>query len=96
MTVHSEDTHQHSLPALRDVPINVTNLPRLIVLALVRLYQMTFSRMLPQSTCRFYPTCSHYGYQSIFKYGLLRGGWMAFKRILKCQPFHPGGYDPVP
>jgi putative membrane protein insertion efficiency factor len=72
------------------------NLPRLPVLALIRLYQMTISRGLPASTCRFYPTCSHYSYQAIAKYGLLRGGWMAVRRVLQCQPFHPGGFDPVP
>jgi hypothetical protein len=96
MTVHSQKTHQQSQPSLRDVPITLGNLPRLIVLSLIRLYQLTFSRMLPQSTCRFYPTCSHYGFQAIHKYGLLRGGWLAFVRILKCQPFNPGGFDPVP
>jgi putative membrane protein insertion efficiency factor len=96
MTVQSEHSHQHSQPSLRDVPINVGNLPRILVLSLIRLYQLTFSRMLPQSTCRFYPTCSHYGFQAIYKYGLLKGGWLGFVRILKCQPFNPGGYDPVP
>jgi len=57
---------------------------------------MTFSRLLPADTCRFYPSCSHYGYEAIDKYGAIKGGWMAIKRIAKCQPFHPGGYDPVP
>jgi putative membrane protein insertion efficiency factor len=96
MTVHSQKTHQQSQPSLRDIPVTPGNVPRLIVLSVIRFYQLTFSRMLPQSTCRFYPTCSHYGFQAIHKYGLFRGGWMAFTRILKCQPFNPGGYDPVP
>jgi putative membrane protein insertion efficiency factor len=65
-------------------------------LGLIKLYQMTFSRLLPANTCRFYPSCSHYGYEAIDKYGIFKGGWMAVKRIAKCQPFHPGGYDPVP
>ena len=56
---------------------------------------MTISRTLPTDTCRFYPTCSHYGYQAVFKYGVLKGGWMAFSRVLRCNPFNPGGYDPV-
>ncbi|MDV7396243.1 membrane protein insertion efficiency factor YidD, partial [Arthrospira platensis SPKY1] len=42
------------------------------------------------------PSCSHYGYEAIQKYGLLKGGWMAVKRIGRCHPFNPGGYDPVP
>jgi len=83
-------------PALREVPITLANLPRLPVLALIRFYQMTVSRVLPDGTCRFYPTCSHYGYQAIAKYGLVRGGGLAIWRILRCQPFNPGGFDPVP
>ncbi|MBN9391358.1 MAG: membrane protein insertion efficiency factor YidD [Chloroflexi bacterium] len=66
------------------------------LLWLIKLYQMTFSRLLPADTCRFYPTCSHYGYEAIEKYGAFKGSWLAVKRIAKCQPFHPGGYDPVP
>lgn len=65
-------------------------------LGLIKLYQMTISKILPADTCRFYPSCSHYGYEAIDKYGFFKGGWMAVKRIAKCQPFHPGGYDPVP
>lgn len=66
-----------------------------IALLLIRLYQKTISRALPPS-CRFTPSCSVYGYQAIEKYGLLKGGWMAVKRISRCHPFNPGGYDPVP
>ena len=66
-----------------------------LFMGFVRLYQMTFSKMLPPS-CRFTPSCSHYGYEAIRKYGTLKGGWMALKRVARCQPFHPGGYDPVP
>lgn len=66
-----------------------------IVLFLIRVYQKTLSRVLPPS-CRFTPSCSHYGYEAIQKYGLLKGGWMAVKRIGRCHPFNPGGYDPVP
>ena len=65
------------------------------MLALIRAYQMTISRVLPAGTCRFYPTCSHYGYQAIAKYGLIKGGAMAAWRVLRCQPFSAGGYDPV-
>jgi len=66
-----------------------------LLMGLIRLYQMTFSRMMPPS-CRFTPSCSHYGYEAVHKYGALKGGWMAIKRIARCHPLNPGGYDPVP
>ena len=66
-----------------------------VLMGLIRLYQATFSKMLPPS-CRFTPSCSHYGYEAIRKYGALKGGWMAVKRVSRCHPFNPGGYDPVP
>ncbi len=66
-----------------------------LFLLLIRFYQKTFSRVLPPS-CRFTPSCSHYGYQAIEKYGVVKGGWLAIKRIARCHPFTPGGYDPVP
>ena len=68
---------------------------KLILLGLIRLYQSTLSRVLPP-TCRFYPSCSHYGYQAILRYGPWRGGWLAIKRVARCHPWNPGGYDPVP
>ena len=66
-----------------------------VALWLIRIYQMTLSRVLPAS-CRFIPSCSEYGYQAIKKYGLLKGGWLAISRIARCHPLNPGGYDPVP
>ncbi|HLG51730.1 MAG: membrane protein insertion efficiency factor YidD [Chloroflexi bacterium] len=65
-----------------------------LVLALIRLYQLTLSRVLPPA-CRFYPTCSQYAYEAVARYGVLRGGWLAMGRLLRCHPFNPGGYDPV-
>jgi putative membrane protein insertion efficiency factor len=85
-----------SEPRLRDLPLSLSNLPRWLFLALIRFYQWSFSRLLPPDTCRFYPSCSHYSYQAIYKYGIIKGGWMAIWRILRCNPFNPGGYDPVP
>ncbi len=66
-----------------------------IGMAMIRVYQMTLSKALPPS-CRFEPSCSHYTYEAIEKYGLIKGSWLGFKRILRCNPFNPGGYDPVP
>ncbi|GAB4574979.1 MAG: membrane protein insertion efficiency factor YidD [Anaerolineae bacterium] len=66
-----------------------------IALLLIRLYQRTLSRVLPPS-CRFTPTCSVYTYQAIEKYGFFKGGWLGVKRISRCHPLNPGGYDPVP
>ena len=93
---HLDDTPVTSDPRLRDLPLTVFTIPRWPILALIRLYQMTISKTLPGGTCRFYPTCSHYGYQAIFKYGVIKGGWMAAWRVLRCNPFNPGGFDPVP
>jgi putative membrane protein insertion efficiency factor len=64
-----------------------------IGIGLIRLYRIVFA-WLP-SSCRFYPTCSNYTEQAILKYGLLRGGWMGARRIARCHPWNPGGYDPV-
>jgi uncharacterized protein len=83
-------------PNLRDLPRRIEYLPRLLPLALIRLYQATLSKTLPPDTCRFYPSCSHYGYQAIYKYGLIKGGLMAGWRVLRCNPFNRGGFDPVP
>ena len=85
-----------SEPRLRDLPRRLVNWPRMILLAVIRFYQMTIARGLPANTCRFYPSCSHYGYQSIYKYGAAKGSLMAAWRLLRCNPFNPGGYDPVP
>ena len=68
---------------------------RSIILTLLRLYKRFISPMLG-SSCRFYPTCSQYTYESIEKYGVLKGSWMGIKRIGRCNPLHPGGFDPVP
>ncbi len=66
-----------------------------VILAGIGLYQETLSRVLP-STCRFHPSCSEYAYQAVARFGALKGTWLALRRILRCHPFHPGGYDPLP
>jgi putative membrane protein insertion efficiency factor len=65
-----------------------------IIILLIRGYQIIISPLLPKS-CRFYPTCSQYTILAIEKYGVFKGVFLGSKRILKCHPFHPGGYDPL-
>ena len=65
------------------------------MLFLIRLYRRYISPMLGPH-CRYTPTCSQYAIEAIEKYGALKGGWLALRRILRCHPFHPGGDDPVP
>ena len=88
--------HTHERLPLRDLQLKFTNIPRLLMLYPIRLYQRTISRTLPENTCLFYPSCSHYGYEAIYKHGAIKGGGMATWRILRCNPFNKGGYDPVP
>lgn len=66
-----------------------------IFIGIIRFYQKFISPMTPPA-CRFYPTCSHYGLEAFQKHGAFKGFWLTLKRILKCHPFHPGGFDPVP
>lgn len=70
--------------------------PKRIALKLINIYRVYLSPLKGAPTCRFYPTCSSYAYEAIEKYGFRKGGFLATKRILKCHPFHQGGYDPVP
>ena len=68
---------------------------RIVAELLIRLYQVTLSPFIGRS-CRFYPTCSNYALEAIRLHGTLRGSWLALRRLGKCHPFHPGGYDPPP
>ena len=69
--------------------------PTRAVLVLIRVYQKALSPLTPPS-CRFHPTCSHYTYEAVVRFGLKRGGWLGLKRLCRCHPFQKGGYDPVP
>lgn len=69
--------------------------PRQLVLWIIRAYQLAISPMLGPR-CRFYPSCSCYAHTAIERYGVLRGGWLGLRRLLRCHPFREGGYDPVP
>jgi len=91
-----QDDESQKEPRLRDLPVTIWNLPRIPLLALIRLYQKVVSPTLPEGTCRFYPSCSHYGYQAIYKYGAIKGSLMAAWRVVRCNPFNRGGFDPVP
>lgn len=66
-----------------------------VILLFILFYQKVISPFKPR-TCRYYPTCSQYTYQAILKFGLKKGVYYGIKRVLKCHPFHEGGYDPIP
>jgi putative membrane protein insertion efficiency factor len=68
---------------------------RHVLIFFVRMYQVGLSPLLPAS-CRYYPSCSAYAITALEKHGAIRGAWLAVRRIARCHPFHPGGYDPVP
>jgi putative membrane protein insertion efficiency factor len=69
--------------------------PRRLVAGLIRGYQLALSPLLPPS-CRFYPSCSQFALEAVTRHGALKGSWLAARRLARCHPFHPGGYDPVP
>lgn len=68
---------------------------RYLILGLIRVYQWTLSPLLGNA-CRYYPSCSRYTYEAVQRFGSFRGSWMGLKRILRCNPWFEGGYDPVP
>jgi putative membrane protein insertion efficiency factor len=72
-----------------------TSVPRRLLATLIRGYQRFLSPALPPS-CRFHPSCSQYALEAVTRHGALKGGWLAARRLARCHPFHPGGFDPVP
>ena len=69
--------------------------PRRLLATLIRGYQRFVSPALPPS-CRFHPSCSQYALEAVTRHGALKGGWLAARRLARCHPFNPGGFDPVP
>ncbi|MEK7615448.1 MAG: membrane protein insertion efficiency factor YidD [Patescibacteria group bacterium] len=83
--------------------MNLSSFPSYVALKTIRIYQKTlsfdhgvFRYLYPDGFCRFHPTCSEYGYQAIERFGLFKGGWLATKRIVRCNPYANVGLDPVP
>lgn len=73
----------------------VVRLPSRLLAAVIRGYQRFVSPAFPPS-CRFHPSCSQYALEAITRHGALKGSWLAVRRLARCHPFHPGGFDPVP
>jgi putative membrane protein insertion efficiency factor len=81
--------------------VSIARLPAAALLELIRFYQFAVSPALrvvggPTCGCRFAPTCSHYAAEAVTVHGVVAGSWLATRRLLKCTPLHPGGFDPVP
>jgi uncharacterized protein len=75
--------------------ISLRTAPAYAILAVLRFYRMAISPVRPP-VCRYTPSCSAYAVEAIERFGVLRGGWLALRRLLRCHPFHRGGHDPVP
>jgi putative membrane protein insertion efficiency factor len=73
----------------------ISHIPRFVLLTLINFYRACISPHFP-ACCRYIPTCSQYALTAVERFGALRGGWLTLKRILRCNPFHAGGFDPVP
>lgn len=73
----------------------VGQLPQRLLVSMVRGYQLLISPVLPPS-CRFHPSCSQYTLEALRRYGALKGSWLGLRRLVRCHPFNPGGFDPVP
>tara|TARA_X000000950_G_scaffold286382_1_gene395109 strand:- start:3917 stop:4168 length:252 start_codon:yes stop_codon:yes gene_type:complete len=80
---------------LMSIKLFISNLFKLLVINFIKIYQRFVSPFFP-SSCKFSPSCSKYGIEAINKYGVLKGSVLTVKRILKCNPWSKGGYDPIP
>lgn len=95
-TEQAAELYANDTLSLKEMPVKLSNVPRILLLLPIRAYQRVISPTLPANTCRFYPSCSHYGYEAIYKHGAIKGSWLATWRVLRCNPFNKGGNDPVP
>lgn len=75
--------------------MNIQQIPENCLRGLIRGYQVTLSPFIGNQ-CRFHPTCSHYALDALARHGVMRGVWLTVRRLLRCHPFNPGGFDPVP
>jgi putative membrane protein insertion efficiency factor len=75
--------------------VNIQQIPEYCLRTLIRGYQFTLSPFIGNQ-CRFHPTCSHYALDALAQHGVMRGVWLTVRRLLRCHPFNPGGFDPVP
>jgi putative membrane protein insertion efficiency factor len=82
-------------PDLKTIPLRVGWILNRLVIFAIRIYQNTLGLVFPPS-CRFYPSCSEYAIEAFRKFGLIKGGWLSVKRLSRCHPFNPGGFDPLP
>jgi len=82
-------------PDLKTTLSRIGRMINYLVIFAVRIYQNTLRLVFPPS-CRFYPSCSEYAIEALKKFGLIKGGWLSVKRLSKCHPFNPGGFDPIP
>lgn len=90
-----QQLHLADLPVFRSFLVRSALLLRKLAIVPIRFYQYCISPLFP-ARCRFYPTCSAYACQAILQHGILKGGLLGVFRILRCNPWSPGGYDPVP
>ena len=75
--------------------MSIKTIPQRSMMVMLRFYKRQISPALPPC-CRYFPTCSEYAMQAVTKYGAVKGGWLALRRVARCNPLHKGGYDPVP
>lgn len=93
---HGGGALETSIAYLSGLVHHMVRLPRYPVLTLLRLYKMHLSPELRSRSCRFTPSCSVYAYEAIDRFGVIKGGCLAYRRLRRCAPEYPGGHDPVP
>ena len=93
--ISSVTSERHGAGGIRDCSPVIASLPQRVALALIRAYQLVISPLFAGS-CRFVPSCSHYAAEAVTRFGAIRGGWLAVRRLSRCHPFGGEGFDPVP